>query len=103
MGRGSRVTRNTRWEGFELSGTNHLQLLVPAGFARSFCVLSDVADVPYKQDEQDGYSARQPERGFVYNDPDVEWPLPAAGFLASERDATAPRLRELAEQLLSDW
>ncbi len=34
-----------RWEGYELSDTNHRQLFVPAGFGHGFCVLSDVADV----------------------------------------------------------
>jgi dTDP-4-dehydrorhamnose 3,5-epimerase len=86
------------WEGFELSDTNHHQLLVPVGFAHGFCVLSDTADVLYKQD---AYYAPELERGFAYNDPDVgiEWPLPAEEILASARDASAPRLRDLADEL----
>src|SRR4051812_40661690 len=37
------------WEGFELSDNNMRMVYVPIGFAHGFCVLSDVADVLYKQ------------------------------------------------------
>ena len=40
----------------------------PVGFAHGFCVLSDVADVMYKQSN---YYADATERGIAYNDPDV--------------------------------
>jgi dTDP-4-dehydrorhamnose 3,5-epimerase len=41
------------------------------------------------------------ERGIKYDDPDVgiEWPLPVEDLLPSERDATAPRLAEVADEL----
>ena len=41
------------------------------------------------------------ERGIAWDDPDigVRWPLPAAELIVSERDAAAPRLRELADEL----
>ena len=50
----------------------------PVGFAHGFCVVSDVADVMYKQSN---YYADATERGIAYNDPDVaiEWPLPVDG------------------------
>ena len=38
-----------RWEGFELTDENMHVLYVPVGFGHGFCVLSDVADVLYKQ------------------------------------------------------
>ena len=70
----------------------------PVGFAHGFCVLSDVADVMYKQSN---YYADETERGIAYNDPDVaiEWPLPVEDLIPSQRDATAPRLSEIADQL----
>ncbi|HEX4107183.1 MAG TPA: dTDP-4-dehydrorhamnose 3,5-epimerase [Solirubrobacteraceae bacterium] len=87
-----------RWEGYVLDDRAHRQLYVPAGFAHGFCVLSDVADVFYRQT---GYYDPDLERGIAYDDPEVavEWPLPAAELIASERDAGAPRLAEAAAEL----
>jgi dTDP-4-dehydrorhamnose 3,5-epimerase len=86
------------WEGFELTDENMYMLYCPVGFAHGFCVLSDVADVLYKQSN---YYSDQNERGIAYNDPDVgiAWPLPAEALIPSKRDATAPRLREIEAEL----
>jgi dTDP-4-dehydrorhamnose 3,5-epimerase len=87
-----------QWEGFELTEDNMRVLYCPIGFAHGFCVVSDVADVMYKQSN---YYADATERGIAYNDPGVgiKWPLPQEDLIPSERDATAPRLSEIAEQL----
>jgi dTDP-4-dehydrorhamnose 3,5-epimerase len=87
-----------QWEGYELSDENGRLLYVPIGFGHGFCVVSDVADVFYKQSN---YYATDVERGIAYDDPDVgiEWPLPAGELVVSERDATAPRLRDVAGEL----
>ncbi len=63
-----------RWEGVELSDENMRSLYVPIGFAHGFCVLSDVADVIYKQST---YYDPEVERGIAWDDPDVavRWPL----------------------------
>jgi dTDP-4-dehydrorhamnose 3,5-epimerase len=65
-------------------------------------VLSDVADVLYKQT---AYYDPQVERGIAFNDPDVgiDWPLPVSELIVSERDAAAPRLREIADELPFQW
>ena len=86
------------WEGFELTEENMHMAYCPVGFAHGFCVISEVADVMYKQSN---YYADETERGIAYNDPEVaiEWPLPAAELIPSERDATAPRLSEIAAEL----
>jgi dTDP-4-dehydrorhamnose 3,5-epimerase len=86
------------WEAFELSDENGRIVYCPIGFAHGFCVVSDVADVFYKQSN---YYSGEHERGFAYDDPDVgiEWPLPSEELIASERDASAPRLAELAAEL----
>src|SRR3954469_17953217 len=39
-----------QWEAYELSDENMRMLYAPYGFAHGFCVLSEVADVFYKQD-----------------------------------------------------
>jgi dTDP-4-dehydrorhamnose 3,5-epimerase len=87
-----------KWEAFELSDVNHHELLVPVGFGHGFCVISEVADVIYKQT---AYYDPALERGFAYDDPDVGivWPLPREELIPSERDASAPRLRDLAPEL----
>jgi len=86
------------WEGFELSEANMHVLYVPIGFAHGFCVLSDVADLMYKQS---AYYSPEVERGIAWDDPAVgiDWPLPRAQLQVSERDATAPRLAQVAGEL----
>jgi dTDP-4-dehydrorhamnose 3,5-epimerase len=86
------------WEGYELSEENMHMLYCPVGFAHGFCVVSDVADVMYKQSN---YYADETERGIAYNDPDVDvaWPLPTEQLIPSQRDATAPLLRDIAGEL----
>ena len=90
------------WEAVELDDEGMRELYVPVGFAHGFCVLSDVADVLYKQT---AYYDAAVERGIAFDDPDVaiEWPLPAGELLVSERDAAAPRLSEIADELPFQW
>jgi dTDP-4-dehydrorhamnose 3,5-epimerase len=85
------------WEAFELTDENLHQLCCPVGFAHGFCVLSDVADVMYKQAP---YYDQALERGIAYNDPDVaiDWPS-GIELKASERDSSAPLLREIEHEL----
>jgi dTDP-4-dehydrorhamnose 3,5-epimerase len=90
------------WEGVELDEESMRELYVPVGFAHGFCVLSDVADVLYKQS---AYYAPEIERAIAWDDPDIaiEWPLAAAELIVSERDAAAPRLNEIADELPFEW
>src|SRR5918992_5759124 len=62
-----------QWEGFELTDENLRQVYCPIGFAHGFCVLSELADVMYKQAP---YWDESLERGIKYDDPEVgiEWP-----------------------------
>jgi dTDP-4-dehydrorhamnose 3,5-epimerase len=87
-----------QWEAFELTEENMRSVYCPVGFAHGFCVLSDVADVMYKQSN---YYADLTERGIAYNDPDVavRWPLPVEKLIPSQRDATAPLLRDIEADL----
>src|SRR5438105_9741205 len=84
-----------QWEGVELDDDSMRELYLPVGFAHGFCVLSDVADVLYRQT---AYYDPAVERGIAWNDPDVgiEWPLPAAELIVSERDSRAPKLMDIA-------
>ena len=87
-----------QWEGFDLSDENMHVLYAPVGFAHGFCVLSETADVLYKQDS---YYAPDVDQAFKYDDPDVAiaWPLPAAELVPSQRDLDAPLLRDVADGL----
>jgi len=91
-----------RWESAELDDEDMRELFVPAGFAHGFVVLSEVADVLYKQT---GYHDAAVERGIAWDDPEVgiAWPLPAAELTVSARDAAAPRLSEIADELPFEW
>jgi dTDP-4-dehydrorhamnose 3,5-epimerase len=87
-----------RWEGVELDDENMRVLYVPVGFAHGFCVLSEIADVLYKQT---AYYDPAVERGIAWDDPEIaiEWPLPNDELIVSERDRQAPRLAEVAAEL----
>ncbi len=87
-----------QWEGFDLTEDNMHMAYCPIGFAHGFCVISDVADVMYKQSH---YYADETERGIAYNDPDVaiKWPLPVEDLIPSARDASAPHLADVADTL----
>jgi dTDP-4-dehydrorhamnose 3,5-epimerase len=86
-----------QWEGFELDDRKLRQLYIPIGFAHGFCVTSEVADVIYKCSS---YYNADVEWTIAHDDPDVgiEWP-PGLVLSPSERDAAAPRLREIEEEL----
>lgn len=87
-----------KWEGFDLTDENMHALYVPIGFAHGFAVLSDVADVLYKQTR---YYTADVERGIAYDDPQVavKWPLADGEIIVSDRDATGPRLADVAGDL----
>ncbi|HEY2437068.1 MAG TPA: dTDP-4-dehydrorhamnose 3,5-epimerase [Solirubrobacteraceae bacterium] len=89
-------------EGVELDDERMRELYVPVGFAHGFCVLSDVADVLYKQT---AYYDPAVERGIAWNDPEIgiEWPLPVEELIVSERDSAAPSLREIEDELPFTW
>ncbi len=51
--------------------------------------------------KQTRYYSGDVERGIAYDDPQVavRWPLPADEILVSERDATGPKLADVADEL----
>ncbi len=84
------------WEAFELSDDNRRMIYCPIGFAHGFCVTSEMADVVYKCSS---YYDGAIERGIAHDDPDVGIEWPSLELVVSERDAAAPRLRDVAEEL----
>jgi dTDP-4-dehydrorhamnose 3,5-epimerase len=85
-----------QWEAYELDDENLLQLYCPIGFAHGFCVTSEVADVMYKIS---GYYDDSTERGIAFDDPEVGIRWPDVELSPSARDASAPRLSEIADEL----
>ena len=75
-----------------LSADTHQMLWVPPGFAHGFCVLSEYAEILYKQS---AYYAPQHERSLLWNDPElaIDWPLPGAPVL-SEKDMAGLPFRQ---------
>ena len=80
-----------KWHGVELSGENHRQFWVPAGFAHGFLVLSETADFLYKTTD---YYAPQFERCVCWNDPEIgiDWGIDEP--LLSTKDAEGLALRD---------
>lgn len=79
-----------KWISVNLSEENHDELFIPAGFAHGFCVLSDRAEILYKQTNE--YSLEH-ERGILWNDPtiNIEWPIDSP--IIAERDSKFPILQ----------
>ncbi|MDD3479779.1 MAG: dTDP-4-dehydrorhamnose 3,5-epimerase [Paludibacteraceae bacterium] len=83
-----------QWYGVELTAENHLQFLIPQGFAHGFSVLSETALFTYKCDnlyhpEVDG--------GLMFNDPDlnIDWKIPVDKAIVSDKDMKHPFLKDL--------
>jgi dTDP-4-dehydrorhamnose 3,5-epimerase len=85
-----------KWFGIEVSAENARQVWAPAGFARGFCVVSEVAEIQYKCT---GLYNSKAESGIRWDDPQigVEWPVSEPSL--SEKDQTAQTLEQwLAKQ-----
>jgi dTDP-4-dehydrorhamnose 3,5-epimerase len=88
-----------QWAGVEATAENRKQVWAPAGFARGFCVLSDVAEIQYKCT---GIYNNKGESGFLWNDPDIgiKWPLSDVSL--SEKDRNAQTLAQWLARPESD-
>ena len=85
-----------QWVGVELSGSNHLQVYIPPGFAHGFCVLSETADVLYKCTD---FYAPETEHGIQWNDPAIGIEWPGQDFVISEKDQGNKALSEMQDLL----
>jgi dTDP-4-dehydrorhamnose 3,5-epimerase len=80
-----------KWAGVEVSDENRRQVWAPAGFARGFCVLSDVAEIQYKCT---GMYNNKSESGIRWDDPEIgiEWPI--RDVTLSDKDKNAQTLAQ---------
>ena len=83
-----------QWFGLEVSAENKRQVWAPAGFARGFCVLSDVAELQYKCTAT--YNPAT-EGSIRWDDPAIGIAWPVENPILSEKDANAQTLAEWLE------
>jgi dTDP-4-dehydrorhamnose 3,5-epimerase len=77
----------------ELSANNKKQLLIPAGFAHGFSVLSETAVVLYKCDR---FYNKGSEGGIRFDDPmlAIDWGIPKGQEVVSEKDIQLPFFKD---------
>ncbi len=77
----------------ELTEENHRQFFIPKGFAHGFAVLSPTAVFQYKCDE---FYHPEADGGISILDTDlgIDWRIPTAEALLSEKDTKHPLLRD---------
>lgn len=80
-----------KWVGVEVSAENRRQVWAPAGFARGFSVLSDVAVIQYKCT---GIYNNKGESGIQWDDPEIGIEWPNQDVLLSEKDRNAQTLAQ---------
>ena len=78
----------------ELTSENQKQLLIPAGFAHGFSVLTDTAIVFYKCDT---FYHKESEAGIRYDDPklSIDWQIEKGKEIVSEKDLQLPDFNSL--------
>jgi dTDP-4-dehydrorhamnose 3,5-epimerase len=88
-----------QWVGILASAENRRQVWAPAGFARGFCVLSEVAEIQYKCT---GVYNSKAESGIPWDDPDIGIKWPTTNALLSEKDKKAQSLAQWLSSPLSE-
>jgi dTDP-4-dehydrorhamnose 3,5-epimerase len=88
-----------RWVGVELSAENGRQLLVPVGFMHGFVTREPETEVLYKCSD---YYAQESDGAVRFDDPEIgiDWGIEAGQAILSDRDATAPRLKDFKTPFL---
>lgn len=76
----------------ELSEKNHAQILIPAGFAHGFAVLSEEAIFQYKCSE---FYSKEHERAIRFDDPDLKINWGIENPIVSDKDRSAKFFKEI--------
>ena len=80
-----------KWVAVELSAENKRQLLIPRGFGHGFVTLTDDVEFLYKEDNLYNPST---DRNILWNDPELGIDWRVENPILSEKDRTAPLLRD---------
>jgi dTDP-4-dehydrorhamnose 3,5-epimerase len=88
-----------KWFGIELTDESGSQVWAPAGFARGFCALSEIAEVQYLCT---GIYNNKAESGVRWNDPEIGIRWPVENPILSAKDQTAQTLAEWLRRPESD-
>ena len=83
-----------QWVGLELTGDNHKQFWIPAGFAHGFIALEDNTQFLYKTTN---YYNKESEGAVLWNDPTlaIDWPISEIPeVLVSDKDKIASQLKD---------
>ena len=88
-----------KWVGIEVSADNRRQDWAAAGFARGFCVLSEVAEIQYKCT---GIYSNKGESGILWNDPEIGIKWPVQDVTLSDKDRNAQTLAQWLARPESD-
>lgn len=81
-----------QWYAVELSESNHLQFLIPRGFAHAFVALDDDTIFQYKVDN---YYSSEYDGGVIWNDEELKIEWPNLTLELSEKDKRLPKLNQL--------
>lgn len=78
----------------ELNGSDGISFWVPPGFLHGFIALEDDTLFTYKVT---GFYDKSGELGMRWDDPDIaiEWPLPAADLIVSDKDKELPFFKDM--------
>jgi len=79
------------WIGVYVSDKNRYQVYAPAGFARGFRVISDVAEIQYKCTGE--YNPKG-ESNILWNDPEIRINWGIANPMLSDKDKSAQTLKQ---------
>jgi len=80
-----------QWYGVEVSAENKRQVWAPPGFARGFCVLSDVAELQYKCTT---FWNPKGEGVVLWSDPAIGIKWPVENPILSDKDSRAQTLAQ---------
>ncbi len=90
-----------KWQGFDLTGENQVELFIPQYFGHGYLVLEDSV-VSYKCGE---VFYGEGDTGIMYNDPDIniQWPFEKIGgienLIISEKDKNLMSFKEYIEKV----
>ena len=81
-----------QWVCAELSADNKTQMFIPQGFGHAFVTLFDDTEVLYKTDN---FYCAEHDAAILWSDPDLRIDWGTSDPILSDKDRTAPLLREV--------